>query len=96
MWSEHKTKISNRKASDLLWRIRLNSLSVGSRLRHWNIPDNLAEFCGACAGVIQSHAHLFWRCPVACQLWNSVWNMALIAWPSWRLCRLAPSYEDIL
>ena len=96
MWRGYQHRISNRKASDLLWRIRHNSLPIGSRLRHWGIPDVFAEFCNFCPDVHQSHSHLFWNCPIANRIWSTVGIMATIAWPDWRLCSPASNYEDIL
>ena len=96
MWKEYQNRYPNRKACDPIWRIRLNSLPIGSRLRHWNIPNRTAEFCGFCPGVIQNHAHLFWSCPVAQQLWNAIGTLAAIAWPKWNLHNNPPSYEDLL
>jgi hypothetical protein len=87
MWNEHRSRISNYKAADLLWRIRLNSLLTRIRLQHWGIKDRNTKFCEACLKVVQSHAYLFWRCSVVCSLWNIVWNLTLITWPDWNLHR---------
>lgn len=59
MWKEYLDRVCDRKVSNLLWRIRLNSLFIEAKLRHINIPDIMAEYCGFCPRVIQSHSHLF-------------------------------------
>jgi hypothetical protein len=96
MWWRNKWDVSNRKAQDLLWRIRLNSLPTGSRLTHWGIQNPMAALCTVCPDDIQNHQHLFWDCTAAQQLWRTIGALARLAWPEWRLRSRTPCYADVL
>jgi hypothetical protein len=96
MWNGYQRRTCNRKARDLIWKMRHFCLPIESKLRHWQLADATAEFCSACPNIIQNHSHLFWHCPIAATLWNSLWRLARIAWPDWRLCSNTLSYEDVL